>query len=58
MFTFDAETFVVFPAHAGMSLDSYCLHADEESFPRACGDEPQPHSPIMRGNTFSPRMRG
>ena len=49
---------LVFPAHAGMSLDVAAYKRPPGSFPRTRGDEPRIMVRSQRHNRFSPHTRG
>ena len=48
----------VFPAYAGMFLDTYPRHERYVGFPRVCGDVPANRMCGVASTGFSPRMRG
>ena len=49
---------MVFPAYAGMSLDTKCLTSQDHRFPRLRGDEPQASIDAKAAELFSPPTRG
>ena len=49
---------LVFPAYAGMFLDTYPRHERYVGFPRVCGDVPPVKFEEVDERAFSPRMRG
>ena len=53
-----AVTPQVFPAHAGMSLESLSLSAGSDCFPRTRGDEPPTFKALAALTAFSPHTRG
>ena len=46
------------PAHAGKTLHKFESADLYKDHPRACGENPYPHSPYMRRRGSPPRMRG
>ena len=49
---------LVFPAPAGVNLIMYLLQSNNESIPRASGDEPRNEEKRMENEWYSPRQRG
>ena len=52
------DLFSLFPAYAGVILESSLSTQSAPSFPRICGGDPDSYSFTTTAPTFSPHMRG